>query len=222
MVREGSHLLLDIRQERDVFFLTIDNGEILELAASSVPKEMPEIGGSISSPLLAKLKLAAERKKVARRVFSILDRRLIPVARIRKKMAEEEFSEAAVEAVLEQLSQQGLYSDRTFAAAYCRDCLASRAVGRRYLESKLWSKQVPGHIAREVVAENLDDELEAALAHRAAKGKWKRLAGRVDRKAEEKVARYLVGRGFPVGLAWKAVHSNKPDPDDPENAGEVF
>ncbi len=221
-MEENLVLLLDIRQERDTVFLTLDDGDVLELAISSVPGELPGIGGSISSPLLAELKLAAERKKVARRIFSILDRRMVPVARIRKKLFEEEFSEAAVLAVLDQMSRQGLYSDRTFAAAYCRDCLATRAVGRRYLESKLWSKQVPAGIAREVVAENLDEEREVELAHRAARWKWQRLAGRMDRKAEEKVARYLVGRGFPVGVAWKAVRSNKPNPEDPDEAGDVF
>jgi len=219
---DSLRLLLDFRQERETVFLTLDDGEILELAISSVPEELPGIGGSISSPLLAQLQLAAERKKVARRIFSVLDRRMVPVARIRKKLLEEEFSDAAVEAVLEQMSRQGLYSDRTYAAAFCRDCLATRAVGRRYLESKLWSKQVPMNIAREVVAENLDEETEVELAHRAARLKWQRFAGRVDRKAEEKVARYLVGRGFPTGLAWKAVRNNKPHPDDPDDAGDVF
>jgi SOS response regulatory protein OraA/RecX len=211
---DSLRLLLDIRQERETVFLTLDDGDILELAVGSVPEDLPGIGGSISSPLLAELRLAVERKKVARRIFSILDRRMVPVARIRKKLVEEEYSEAAVEAVLEQMSVQGLYSDRTYAAAYCRDCLATRLVGRRYLESKLWSKQVPMNIAREVVAENLDEETEVELAHRAARLKWQRLAGRVDRKAEEKVARYLIGRGFPVGLAWNAVRQNKPDADD--------
>ena len=219
---EGSHLLLDVRQERDAIFLTLDDGEVLELAASSVPEKLPEIGGSISSPLLAALRLAAERKKVARRILSILGRRMVPVARTRKKMIDENFSEAAVDAVLEQMRQQGLYSDHVYAAAFCRDCLATRAVGRRYLESRLWSKQVPGDIAREVVAQNLDEETEVQLAHRAARQKWKRFAGRADRKAEEKVARYLVGRGFPVGLAWKAVRFNKPDPEDSDDMGEVF
>ncbi len=219
---ESLRLLLDVRQERETVFLTLDDGDILELAISSVPEELPEIGGSISSPLLAELRLADQRKKVARRIFSILDRRMVPVARVRKKLIEEEFSEAAVDAVLDQMSVQGLYSHRTYAAAYCRDCLATRAVGRRYLEAKLWGKQVPMNIAREVVAENLDDELEAELAHRAARLKWKRFAGRADRKAEEKVARYLVGRGFPVGLAWKAVRHNKPDQDDSDDTGEEF
>ena len=213
-------LLLDFRQERDVVFLTLDDGEILELALTSVPDNMPEIGGSISSPLLACIRLAAERKKVARRIFFMLDRRMMPVARIRKKLLEKDFSEAAIDAVLDQMKQQGIYSDRTYAAAYCRDCLMTRAVGRRYLEAKLWGKQVPGDIARQVVAENLDEETEVELAHRAACWKWQRLAGRTDRKAEEKVARYLVGRGFPHCLVWKAVRQNKPNSEPPDEVGE--
>ncbi len=207
---DGLRLLLDIRQERDTVFLTLDDGEALELASSSVPKDLPEIGGSISSPLLAELRLAAQRKKVARRIFSLLDRRLMPVAKIRGKLLDEEFPEAAIDTVLEQMRQQGLYSDHVYAAAYCRDTLSTKLVGRRYLESKLWGRQVAMEIAREVVAENLDEETEAELAHKAAQWKWQRMRGQFDRKAEEKVARYLVGRGFPTGLAWKAVRQNKP------------
>jgi len=175
---------------------------------------MPGIGESISSPLLAELRLAAQRKKVARRIFSLLDRRLMPVAKIRAKLLTEEFEEAAIEAVLEQMRQRGLYSDRVYAAAYCRDTLTTRLVGKRYLEGKLWGKQVPMDIAREVVAENLDDESETELAHKAASWKWQRMHGQCDRKAEEKVARYLIGRGFPTGLAWKAVRQNKPQMED--------
>ena len=67
---DGLRLLMDSRQERDTVFLILDDGETLELAVSSVPKDMPEIGGSISSPLLAELRLAAQRKKVARRIFA--------------------------------------------------------------------------------------------------------------------------------------------------------
>lgn len=219
---ENVHLLLDIRQERETVFLTLGDGDVLELALSSVPEELPQIGGSISSPLLAELRLAAERKTVARKIFSILDRRMVPVARIRKKLIEAEFSEPAVDGVLEQMKQQGLYSDRTYAAAYCRDVLSTRAVGRRYLESKLWTKQVPRGIAREVVAENLDEETEVELAHRAARWKWQRITGSPDRKAEEKVARYLVGRGFPTGLVWKAVRSNRPNPEFQDDTGEEF
>ena len=207
---DGLRLLMDIRQERDTVFLILDDGETLELAIGSVPENMPEIGESISSPLLAEIRLAAQRKKVARRIFTLLDRRLMPVAKIRNKLLTEEYSEAAVEAVLEQMRQQGLYSDHLYAGAYCRDALATRLVGKRYLEGKLWKHQVPMDIAREVVAENLDDETEAELAHKAASWKWQRMRGQCDRKAEEKVARYLVGRGFPGSLVWKAVRMNKP------------
>ncbi len=206
----GLRLLMDVRQERDTVFLILDDGETLELALSSVPKKMPEIGESISSPLLAELRLAAQRKKVARRIFSLLDRRLMPVAKIKTKLLDEEFPETAIEAVLDQMSRQGIYSDHVYAAAYCRDTLATRLVGKRYLVNKLWGKQIPINIAKEAVDQNLDDETEIDLAYKAAAWKWKRIRGPIDRKAEEKVARYLVGRGFPTGLAWQAVKKNQP------------
>jgi SOS response regulatory protein OraA/RecX len=156
-------------------FLTLDDGSSLELAPESVPAGLPEPGEVIPAALLADLRLAAERKQVARLIFAMLDRRLQPVARIRDKAAEKGYSTAAVEAVLEQMASSGLHSDRRYAEAYCRDCLASRAVGRRYLVAKLREKRVPAALAAEVAGEILDARTEEVLADRAAETRWKRV-----------------------------------------------
>jgi len=211
--------LLDMQVGQSVVIIVLDGGEELELAPGSVPAGLPTdgsaIGESISSPLLAEIRLAAERKKVARRLFSMLDKRLMPVARIRRKLTDQGYTEAAVEAVLEQMQTQGLYSDRTYAAAYCRDRLAGRPVGRVYLQQKLREKQVPAGVAAEVVAEVLDAETEKELALKAARRKWRTVRGPDERKCEQKVARHLQSRGFPVGLVWDAVRRGKPREDEP-------
>lgn len=190
--------------------VALDDGTTLELAPGSVPAGLPEAGEMIPGPVLAGLRLAAERKLVARLVFAMLDRRLHPVARIRDKALEKGYSMAAVEAVLEQMAAQGIYSDRRYAEAYCRDCLASRAVGRRYLVTKLRDKRVPGAIATQVAAEILDPETETILAERAAQARWRRVRGEVDLKALAKVVRHLQGRGFDAGTANRAARRMKP------------
>ncbi|MEN8198193.1 MAG: RecX family transcriptional regulator, partial [Pseudomonadota bacterium] len=125
--------LLDVNHRDNSVILILDDGSSLELAEESVPPGLPETGEMLSVELLAELRLAAERKQVARMIFAMLDRRLQPLARIRDKAAEKGYSVAAVDAVLEQMASRGLYSDRRYAEAYCRDCLATKAVGRRYL-----------------------------------------------------------------------------------------
>jgi regulatory protein len=211
-------VLADVRQEQGTVFLTLDSGEVFELAPASVPAELPGIGESISSPLLAVIKLAAERKLAARTLFSLLDRRLYPVARLREKMVDKGFSEEAVEGVIAQMQQQGLFSDRHFAEAYCRDCLRGKAVGRRYLQQKLREKNVAAEVAQAVPAEILDQETEKELAIQAAQARWKRerrsARGQDLRKAEARVTRYLLGRGFPTGVAMNAARREKPQPDE--------
>lgn len=211
---EGEARLIDVRETEGSVVLVFDGGATLELAAGSVPPELPEVGQVVSEPVMAEVKLAAERKQVARLIFAMLDRRLQPLARIRDKVAEKGYSKVATDGVLEQMAAKGLYSDRKFAEAYCRDCLASRLVGRRYLVSKLRQKRVPANVANEVAAELLDSETEAELADRAAVARWRKIRGLPDRKNLARVVRHLQGRGFDAGCANRAARKMQPDRRD--------
>lgn len=202
--------LIDIREESGSVFVMLDDGSNLELAPGSVPAGLPEPGDVVPEIVLAEVRLAAERKQVARLVFAILDRRLHPVARIRDKVVEKGYSVAAADAVLEQMAASGLYSDRRYAEAYCRDVLASRAVGRHYLVSKLRQKRVAGNLAAEVAREILDSETEEQLADRAAASRWKKIRGPGDMKDVAKVVRHLQGRGFNAGSANRAARKMQP------------
>lgn len=207
---EDQRVLAEVREEQGSVFVALDSGEVFELAPGSVPGQLPAVGESICSPLLAEIRFAAERKQVARRVFAMLDRRLYPVARLRAKLAENGYSEAAVDAVLQQMADQGLYSDRQYAEAYCRDCLAGKAVGRLYLEKKLREKRVDFAVAAAVASEMLDTATEMELALIAARVKWGRERGTDRRKSEARVMRYLLGRGFPAHVAGQAVRQAAP------------
>ncbi len=216
--------LLAMQVSRDRVRIVLDGGEELTLALESLPAGLPidgsAIGESIGSPLLAEIRLAAQRKEVARRLMAMLDRRLLPVARIRRKLMEEGFTPEAVEGVLEQMQARGVHSDRAYAAAYCRDRLAGRPVGRRYLRQKLREQQVPAEVAAEVVAEVLDAETEKELAVEAARRKWRAVGAADRRKGEQKVARHLQSRGFPAHLVWDAVRRGRPS--EPETTeGEM-
>ncbi len=210
----GEARLLDFREEAGSVHVILDTGHKYELAPGSVPGGLPAPGEVVPDAVLAEIALAAERKIVARRLFALLDRRLQPVARLRTKMVERGHSPEAVDAVLDQMREQGLYSDRRYAEAFCRDCLLSRAVGRRYLVQKLREKRVPGDVAVAVAAEILDRETETDLALRAAGTRWRKIRGPADYKALAKVVRHLMGRGFDAGLANSAARQAQPD-DDP-------
>jgi len=216
--------LLDVQEHQGTVRLVLENGDSFEMAAASVPADVPAVGEMVSVQVLGEVRDAAERKKVARKIFAMLDRRLQPVARIQDKLEDRGFRPEIIGAVLEQMQERGLYSDRNYAEAYCRDCLLSKAVGRRYLVSKLREKRVSITLAQEVASEILDDERELELAKRAAQLRWARLRrGSLnkdndrkgsDRKTIAKVVRYLMGRGFAAGLANACARSEEPCDDD--------
>jgi regulatory protein len=205
---------LTIREEGGQVVVCLDDGQVLEIAPASMPDGLPDVGELVCVDVHVALVLAAERKKVARKLFAMLDRRLQPVARLRGKLIERGYSEQAVDEVLERMAAEGLYSDRRYAEAFCRDCLLNRAVGRRYLVSKLREKQVPGPVASIVAAEILDDDTERELAHQAARTRWRRQRDPQDRNSLAKVVRFLQGRGFPAGLANQAARDERPASDE--------
>jgi regulatory protein len=208
---------LDLREEDGAVVVVLDGGRRLEIAPASLPTGLPAVGEVVPAAMVGALELAAERKRVARRIFAMLDRRLQPVARLRRKLAERGYSEEAVDGVLAQMEEQGLYDDRRYADAFCRDCLLNRAVGRRYLVSKLREKQVPGSVAVAAAAAALDEEAERDLAGRAARARWGRQRDPGDPKSLAKVVRYLQGRGFDPGLANRAARAERPAPQDTED-----
>jgi len=184
--------------------LSLSNGEILEVAPAALAGATPQVGESIPEELLGRLRLAAQRKQIARRLFRILDRKLHPVAALRRKLGEDGFDSNEIETVLAEFAAQDLYSDRRFAEAFCRDTLRRRPVGRRYLFARLRERRVTPAVVDAVVAELLPSELEAELALTASRQRWAKIRGPADRDNEARVLRFLLSRGFPAGTARRA------------------
>ena len=215
-MNDRSHQLVAIRAEGGSVTLVLGGGEIYEIAPDAVPAELPAVGGSIDSPLLAVIEQAAQRKRIARRVLRLLDRKLQPMVALRRKLRGEGFDEGPVADVLAQFEERGLHSDRQYAEAYCRDVLLRRRVGRLYLRAKLSAKGIAAELAQSVVAAELPRERERELASAAAAQRWRRERGPSDHAAKARVARFIVGRGFPAPLAREVAWSTAPRAQQPD------
>jgi SOS response regulatory protein OraA/RecX len=200
-----------------------------EVAASSLPAELPQPGAEFDPAEHRAIALAAERKRAARRLFSLLDRKLRPVAKLRMRLLDEGYLPEAIEAVIEAMHEQGVHSDRRFAEAWCRDCLLNRAVGPRYLEGKLREAGIAPDLARQVANEAVDPRTEVELARRAATARWRRIGG-TEQRDVARVVRFLLGRGFGPGTAAQAARQTMPAPgsrlggggaDDADDAGDT-
>ncbi|MFH2054273.1 MAG: regulatory protein RecX [bacterium] len=205
---EGVRLLAVREQDRSVV-LCLDDGRVLEVAPASLPQGLPPVGEAVPAGVLRELQAAADRKAAARDLLAMIGRRLQPTARLREKLLEKGHSPEAVSAVLEEMEAQGLCSDRIYAEAYCRDCLRTRQVGRRYLENKLRQKRVPFAVAAAAAADSLSGAEELEMARSAARSQWRKLRGPADRRAEARVQRFLLGRGFDPGTAARALRETR-------------
>ncbi len=154
-----------------------------------------------------------ERQQAARRLFELLDRRLLPLARIREKLLAEGLLAEAVDSVLEEAVAKGIHSDDHFARAWCRDTLRRQPTGRRYLEASLRQKGIEAAVAASAAAAELSVDDETRSAHDAAARRWRR-ERETDARAEARVARFLASRGFPPRLCREAARAEKPDRKD--------
>jgi len=194
--------------------ITLSDGEILELAAESLPPALPAPGEALPAATLDGLRDAAARKRIARRLFALLDRRLQPWRTLRRKLLDEGFPPAALDAVLDRFAEQGVHSDRLYAEAWCRDTVRLRPVGRRYLEGKLRERGVDAGLAATVARETLSDDEERRLCRAAARKWWSRQGVPADIKALARGTRYLAGRGFPAAMVGDVVRETVPGTEE--------
>jgi SOS response regulatory protein OraA/RecX len=214
---EGEARLLGVSERDGVVVINLDSG-VYEVAPESAPTGLPPVGEVLDGELHRAVALAAARKKAARALLDMLDRRLRPVAQLRRKLIEAGHPDAAVDEVLAIMEQRGLHSDRRFAEAWCRDCLLSKAVGPRYLEAKLREKGVAPGLAARAAAEAMAGTDEDELARRAAAARWRKLRRGGDARRDlAKVVRHLLGRGFAPGVAQRAARECEPQPDDEQD-----
>ena len=122
--------------------VTLSDGSVLEVAEVSLPDGMPAAGELVSPAVLLELREAAARKEIARRVFRMIDRRMHTRADLRRKLNRAGYDRGPIDRVLDGFVEQGLVSDRAYAEAWCRDTLADRPVGGRYMVAKLAAKGV--------------------------------------------------------------------------------
>jgi len=206
----GEPILVECRREESVVTLILDDGETLELAPDAVPSDLPAAGTPVPAALLEKLREAANRKRLARRIFALLDRRPWTVARLRRKLTGEGFGPEAVDMVLARFVSEELVSDRRFAEAYCRDALRAKPVGTRWLRARLTAQGVPFDTAAAAAAAALPPEVEGELARTAAAARWRRGGAGRGPAATARVARFLAARGFPPAVAGRAARETAP------------
>jgi len=142
------------------------------------------------------------------RALRWLTARELSEARVRARLAEAGYTNAAVKAAIDRLVEDRTIDDSRAARAVARTEARIRRHGPRRVMAKLLSMPIDRELARDVVAELFGEEDEAQLVEttldRRLGGKPERLK---DANERRKVLAYLVRQGFSASAAAQAIRS---------------
>lgn len=124
----------------------------------------------------------------------ILSRRDHSEVELRRKMGAKRFTEQQITEVVVWLKQQKLLNDRVFARNYAESIVRVKAVGPRWLYSKLQQKGVSSDITKEIVSEVFATYNERELAAQAA-DRWRASHPKLA-EDRQRLQRFLLSRGF--------------------------
>ncbi len=137
----------------------------------------------------------------------ILSRRDHSEAELRKKMQRKGFSVSEINTVIIRLKAKQLINDAEFAHRYVQYTLANKAVGPKWLSSKLRAKQVSSVHINAALAAVFSENGELKYA-RAAAAAWKRSHSQHS-DDRQRLVRFLAARGFSSDVIYQATASDE-------------
>lgn len=153
--------------------------------------------------------LKAEHEETAKqKTLRFLSIRPRSKKEIRDYLSRKKYSDETAERVVARLESLKLLDDAAFARMVCRDMLAKRPVGEKFLRNALFKKGVPKDLIDTMAAEFFTPESEFLMAVDAAERQYARLERTTKRLDDahfrKKILDYLVRRGFDFETAMNA------------------
>jgi len=170
-----------------------------EVAGSSVDKFGLQPGKTISTALRKQLEAAAHRRAAAAKALTFLNGRPRTEYEVRQYLLDNDHSDLAVTAVLEELRVQGLVDDQRYAEWYVQARLAHRPTGVVRLVHEMLSRGVPRELAQPAAEAVVTERDEESLAMQAAKKRLPTLQNLDTERAMRRLSSFLTGRGFRQG-----------------------
>ncbi|WP_165822495.1 RecX family transcriptional regulator [Paenibacillus montanisoli] len=122
---------------------------------------------------------------------------------ILRYLARKEIDAESAAKAIERLSQEGLVNDKLYAAMYASERMRTQLKGRRLLQQELLQRGIAKDTAK-LASQKLNEQSETETAIRAAEKKWPFIKGE-PRERKQKLAVFLLRRGFPMNTVKDAV-----------------
>ncbi len=148
-------------------------------------------------------------EKAKQRAFRLLAVRARSEQELRAKLKERGYDEAVVGDVAARLRELKYLDDESFAREWARNLAVNRLLGNRRIEASLREKGIPRELTGRVIAE-VREELSEEKALRMLIGKKRgKSAVKPDEKEKRRLARSLVGKGFPTELVFSMLYTSR-------------
>ncbi|MBI5230894.1 MAG: regulatory protein RecX, partial [Coriobacteriales bacterium] len=168
------------------------------LTSNSVVRALELDAGSTGEHLEDRLS-ALEPELARERALRLLGYRERSTSELAQRLGDDGYPLDVVSEIVQAYVRVGLLDDARFAEAYARTKKAA-GYGASRIVHELRKKGIPPQLAADVTSRNEDDDTEVARARAVLRG-----ATPTDRKHRERLLRKLVGRGFSIGVALRAI-----------------
>ena len=143
------------------------------------------------------------RKKALDRAYRLLARRARSEAELRRKLGDDGYSEGIVAMVLDKCRDLGYLNDAQYARQRARDLAINRLAGDRRIAADLRERGIAAATAREAIAAVRCEAGEGEALEQLVLKKTRGVPlVALDEHQKARLARGLLGRGFPPGLVF--------------------
>ena len=156
-----------------------------------------------------------EYKRGLNRAFRILAARSRSEKEVRDRLLEAGYPEVITEKIIARCRELGFLNDTEFAFRYAEDRLRNRPMSQEMLKRELMSRGIGEELADRAADKAFAQTDELELARKLVSQKIKRWRGEPKDKAREKMARFLVSRGFGWEIVQTLYHEFKSNFRDP-------
>jgi regulatory protein len=158
------------------------------------------------------------RVKALNRAYRALARRAHSECELRRKLIDDGYPEGIVAAVLDKCRDFGYLNDGQYARQRARDLALNRLAGDRRIAADLRERGVGEDLVREAIAAVRREVGEAEALERLLMKKTKGMAlAALDERQKARLARGLLGKGFPAGLIFKRLNNGQESGTDDDD-----
>ena len=154
------------------------------------------IGQELSEEDIDRLKQQDTREVAFQRGLLILSYRPRSVAEVQRKLSEQGFEPAVVDAAIQRMKENGLLGDEQFARDWVENRATFRPRSRRLLALELRQKGVAEEAIEQALSETQDED---SLAYQSAVQYARKMAGKDWETFRKRLGAYLMRRGFSYG-----------------------